>query len=147
MFCIVKSDVRQNQLLTVSCNLYRRINHKINSKQCCWYCMDISLNPSTTTTILHQLQYHMVDSKWQGHYQAQYRAAKTYASKSLTTAETRYANIEREMLAVSCISITFHHYLYGRKFVCQSDHKPLEDIHLKYLSDAPPKLQRLLLKL
>ena len=28
-----------------------------------------------------------------------------------------------------------------------SDHKPLEDIHLKYLSDAPPRLQRLLLKL
>ena len=43
--------------------------------------------------------------------------------------------------------ITFHHYMYGRKFICQSDHKPLEDIHLKYLSDAPPNLQRLLLKL
>ena len=41
----------------------------------------------------------------------------------------------------------FHHYLYGRKFICQSDHKPLEDIYLKYLSDAPPRLQRLLLKL
>ena len=70
-----------------------------------------------------------------------------YASKSLTSAETRYANIEREMLAVVFGCIKYHHYLYGRKFVCQSDHKPLADIQLKYLSDAPPRLQRLLLKL
>ena len=51
------------------------------------------------------------------------------------------------MLAVVWGCIKFHHYLNGRKFICQSDHKPLEDIHLKYLSDAPPRLQRLLLKL
>ena len=70
-----------------------------------------------------------------------------YASKSLTPAETRYGNIEREMLAVVWGCIRCHHYLYGRKFVCQSDNKPLEDIHLIYLSDAPPRLQRLLLKL
>ena len=70
-----------------------------------------------------------------------------YASNSLTSAETRYANMEREMLAVVFGCIKYHHYLYGRKFVCQSDHKPLADIQLKYLSDAPPRLQRLLLKL
>ena len=70
-----------------------------------------------------------------------------YASKALTPCETRYANIEREMLAVAWGCIKFHHYLYGRKFVCQTDHKPLEDIHLKHLSDAPPRLPRLLLKL
>ena len=56
-----------------------------------------------------------------------------YASKSLTPAEARYANIEREMLAVVWGCIKFHHYLYGRKYVCQSDQKPLEDIHMKYL--------------
>ena len=70
-----------------------------------------------------------------------------YASKSLNPAEKRYANIEREMLAVVWGCIKFHHYLYGRKFICQTDHKPLEDIHLKHLSDAPPRLKRLLLKL
>ena len=41
----------------------------------------------------------------------------------------------------------FHHYLYGRESICQGDHKPLEDIHLRHLSDAPPRLQRLLLKI
>ena len=51
------------------------------------------------------------------------------------------------MLAVLLGCIKFHHYLYGRKLICQNDHKPLGDIHLKHLSDAPPRLQRLLLKL
>ena len=62
-------------------------------------------------------------------------------------AETRYANMEREMLAVVWGFIKFHHYLYGRKFVCHTDNKCLEDIHLKYLNDAPARPQRLLLKL
>ena len=50
------------------------------------------------------------------------------------------------MLAVVQGCIKFHHYLYGRKFVFQSDHKALADIHLKYLSEEPPRLQRLVLK-
>ena len=70
-----------------------------------------------------------------------------YASKSLTPAETRYVNIECEMLAIVFGCLKFHHYLYGRSFVCNSDHQPLENIHVKHLSDAPPRLQRLLLKL
>ena len=70
-----------------------------------------------------------------------------YASKNLTPAETRYANIECEMLAVVFGYLKFHHYLYSRSFVCNSDHQPLENIHLKHLSDASPRLQRLLLKL
>ena len=62
-----------------------------------------------------------------------------FASKSLTPAETRYANIEHEMLAVVFGCMKFHHYLYSRKFICESDHKPLEDIHLKHLSNVPPR--------
>ena len=49
-----------------------------------------------------------------------------FASKSLTPAETRYANIECEMLALVFGCIRFHHYLYGREFICQSDHRPHE---------------------
>ena len=70
-----------------------------------------------------------------------------YASKSLTDAEKRYSNIECELLSVVIGCIRFHHYLYARKFECYSDHKPLEDIHLKHLSDTPARLQRWLLKL
>ena len=47
-----------------------------------------------------------------------------YASKALTPAEMRYANIEREMLAVVFWCLKYHHYLYGRRFVCKSDHQP-----------------------
>ena len=83
-----------------------------------------------------------MNKEWQGGLKP-----VAYASKSLTDAEKNYSNIERELLAVVFGCIRFHHYLYGRKFECHSDHKPLEDIHLKHLSDAPARLQRLFLKL
>ena len=70
-----------------------------------------------------------------------------YASKSLTDAETRYANIERELLAVVFGCTKFHMYLYGRQFTIESDHKPLSQISRKNLSQAPPRLQRMLMEL
>ena len=70
-----------------------------------------------------------------------------FASKALTDTESRYANIERELLAVVYGWEKFHTYLYGRSFTVQSDHKPLESIHLKHLTSAPPRLQRMLLRL
>ena len=51
------------------------------------------------------------------------------------------------MLAIVFGCLKSHHYLYGRKFICNSDHQPLEKIHLKHMSDAPPRLQRLLLEI
>ena len=41
----------------------------------------------------------------------------------------------------------FHSYVFGKKFIVESDHKPLEMIHLKDLTAAPPRLQRMLLRL
>ena len=73
--------------------------------------------------------------------------AIAFASKSLSDTERRYANIEREMLAVVYGCERFHTYLYGKPFVVHSDHKPLEMIHLKNLHAAPPRLQRMLLRL
>ncbi len=52
-----------------------------------------------------------------------------FASKALTDTESRYVNIERELLAV-----VYGSYLYGRSFTVQSDHKTLESIHLKHLT-------------
>ena len=54
-----------------------------------------------------------------------------FASKSLTDAETRYANIERELLAIVFACQRFSTYLLGRSFVAESDHKPLEMIAMK----------------
>ena len=70
-----------------------------------------------------------------------------FASKALNETESRYANIERELLAVVYGCERFHSYLYGRPFKVHSDHKPLESIHLKHLMSAPPRLQRMLLRL
>ena len=41
----------------------------------------------------------------------------------------------------------FHSYLYGRSFVVKTNHRPLEQIHKKNLMQAPPCLQRMLLRL
>ena len=70
-----------------------------------------------------------------------------FASKSLRNAETRYANIERELLAIVFACQQFSTYLLGRSFVAESDHKPLEMIAMKNLVNVPPHLQRMLLEL
>ena len=70
-----------------------------------------------------------------------------FASKSLTDAETRYANIERELLAIIFACKRFSTYLLGRSFTAESDHKPLEMIAMKNLANVPPHLQRMLLEL
>ena len=65
------------------------------------------------------------------------------ASKALTETEQRYANIERELLAVVFGCERFRMYLHRFKFQVESDHKPLEMIILKILIAAPPCLQRI----
>ena len=70
-----------------------------------------------------------------------------YASRTLTSTERRYANIERELLAVIFGCERFHHYVYGSEFTVESDHKLLEMIILKHISSAPARLQRMLLRL
>ena len=68
-----------------------------------------------------------------------------FASKSLTNTETRYANMERELLAIVFGCKKFHMYLYGRSFTVETDHKPLEMISLINLISVPVHLQKMLL--
>ena len=70
-----------------------------------------------------------------------------FARKALTETECRYANIERELLAVVYVCEKFHTYIYGSNFVVETGHKPLEMISLKNLTSAPPRLQRMLLRI
>ena len=70
-----------------------------------------------------------------------------FASKSLTDTETRYANIEREFLAIVFACQQFNTYILGRPFTVESDHKPLEMIHQKSLASTPSRLQQVLLQL
>ena len=71
----------------------------------------------------------------------------TFASKSLTDTETRYANIERKLLTIVFACHRFSTYVLGRPFTVESDHKPLEMIHQKSLASVAPRLQRMLLQL
>ena len=71
-----------------------------------------------------------------------------YASRSMTSAEENYAQIEKEMLAISFATKKFHQYIYGKPSIhVQTDHKPLESILKKPMCKAPPRLQRLMLTL
>ena len=69
-----------------------------------------------------------------------------YASRSLSSAERHYAQIEKEMLSVLFGLSKFHHYMYGRDVTVVTDHKPLVAIRAKPLGKAPKRLQHMLLK-
>lgn len=70
-----------------------------------------------------------------------------YASRALRPAEKNWAQIEKEALSVLYGLERFDQYTYGRKVVVQNDHKPLEAIPKKPLSQAPKRLQDILMKL
>ncbi|CAB3985329.1 Hypothetical predicted protein [Paramuricea clavata] len=70
-----------------------------------------------------------------------------YASRSLTNAEQHYAQIEKELLAIVFACERFNQFIYGTQVTVHSDHKPLEAIIAKPLSQAPPRIQRLLIRL
>lgn len=69
-----------------------------------------------------------------------------YTSRALTSAETHYAQIEKELLAILFACERFDTYIYGRDVVrVETDHKPLEAILRNTLNSAPQRLQRMLL--
>ena len=70
-----------------------------------------------------------------------------FCAKSLTSAESNYSNIERELLAVLWAVEKLHVYTFGREVELHTDHKPLENIFLKPISLAPARLQRMLLRM
>ena len=67
--------------------------------------------------------------------------------RALTQAEQRYSQIEKELLAQVFGLENNHQYVYGRKVIIYTDHKPLVSISSKPLASAPKRLQRLLLRL
>ncbi|KAK7907206.1 hypothetical protein WMY93_015818 [Mugilogobius chulae] len=70
-----------------------------------------------------------------------------YASRTLTDTETRYAQIEKELLAVVFACSKFHDFIYGKTITVETDHQPLVTIIKKPIHAAPARLQRMMLKL
>ena len=71
----------------------------------------------------------------------------SYASRSLNSAEKNYAQIEKELLAIVFGCQKYHQYIYGRVVSIETDHKSLEYIFRKPLTETPPRLQRMMLTL
>ena len=70
-----------------------------------------------------------------------------FASKSLTGAEQRYSNIEREALGILHGLEKFHHYCFSREVLIITDHKPLVSICKKDVSTLLQHKQCILLKI
>ena len=68
----------------------------------------------------------------------------TYISRSLTSTERRYSQIEREALGCVWAVERLHNYLFGIKFTLLTDNKPLSSMFDPYSSKVlPPRIQRL----
>ena len=59
-------------------------------------------------------------------------------SKTLSPTQRKYSQIQKEALAIIFALTKFHHFLYGRKFIVVTDHKPL--LSLFNPSKATPAL-------
>ena len=71
-----------------------------------------------------------------------------YASRSLTRTETRYAQVEKEALAVTWACERFHLYVSGRDFQVETDQKPLISLlEKKLLDQLPPRILSFRLRL
>ena len=70
-----------------------------------------------------------------------------YISRALTDTETRYAQIEKELLALVYACERFHQYTFGRQITVLTDHRPLEAIMKKELGKCPKRLQNMLMRL
>ena len=71
-----------------------------------------------------------------------------YASRSMTEAETRYAQIEKEALATTWACERFTNYILGQQIQIETDHKPLVPLlSTKHLDDLPPRILRFRLRL
>ena len=68
-----------------------------------------------------------------------------YASRALTPTQQRYAQIEKETLAIVYGVQKFNQYIYGRTTDVETDHKPLQYISNKPLHEAPLRLQKMML--
>ncbi|XP_055604362.1 uncharacterized protein LOC129752613 [Uranotaenia lowii] len=82
-------------------------------------------------------------SKAMGAVLLQHGKPIAYASKSLSSTELNYPQIEKEAAAIRFGCNKFHQYIYGKELTVDTDHKPLESIFRRPLDRAPLRLKRI----
>ncbi|XP_043206059.1 uncharacterized protein K02A2.6-like [Amphibalanus amphitrite] len=92
--------------------------------------------------------YGMGGALFQDHGDAGLRPI-AFCSRTLSSCEQHYAQIEKECLAITHACEKFHRYVHGlRKFTVLTDHKPLIPLlNSKDIDLAPVRCQRMLLRL
>ncbi|GBN21125.1 Retrovirus-related Pol polyprotein from transposon 17.6 [Araneus ventricosus] len=68
-----------------------------------------------------------------------------YTSATLSEAQSRYSQIEKELLAIVHACEHFHYYVFGQHVEIETDHKPLLGLIHRPFENISPRLQRLLL--
>ena len=69
----------------------------------------------------------------------QHRIPVANASRSISTPEKNYAQIEKEMLSITFALRKFHQYIYSKKcVVVENDYQPLETTMKKLLTKCRP---------
>ena len=86
-------------------------------------------------------------SKGLGACLMQDRKPIAFASMALSPSQTKYSQIEKECLAIKFGCKRFHHFVYGKEILVETDHKPLESIFAKSLDKSPPRIARMLMDL
>ena len=71
----------------------------------------------------------------------------SYASRALLDAETRYAQIEKELLSIKYGCLRIQQFIHGATVEAETDHKALETLFQKPLVDCPLRIQKMMLKL
>lgn len=64
-----------------------------------------------------------------------------FAIRTMNTTETRYAQIEKELLAIKYALHRFHYFIFPKPVTVYTDHRPLINIVMKPLDDVPLRLQ------
>lgn len=70
-----------------------------------------------------------------------------FASRSLTSSEQNYSQIEKENLSILFACTKYDEYLYGIDFYVYNNHLPLKSIFKKSTTKAPARIQRFFIRL
>ena len=71
-----------------------------------------------------------------------------FASRVMSDTKRRYAQVEKEVLVITWACEKFSTYILGKKFMIETDHKPLIPLQgTKHLDDLPPRVLRFRLRL